>query len=225
LREVTIFWKRPRLYRISVGEVCDIFEHAMFLGYIERSPKVVKAIIRCVCLEGKTPHDINALSDFELDEVLTEPSTLEPAWIVVLTLKHPLTLLSAKVGRLTIRPGSKLDASGFHYIIRGSPIAIRVVVTAARMMLRPDRISATSITQEDMEGNSLLSERQMEVLRAAWDEGWYDIPRQITLGDLSKKLGLGRSTVSEHLVRAEGTIIDYFLHGDPSLFDDIGDSD
>jgi predicted DNA binding protein len=76
-----------------------------------------------------------------------------------------------------------------------------------------------------MEGNSLLSERQMEVLRAAWDEGWYDIPRQITLGDLSKKLGLGRSTVSEHLVRSEGTIIDYFLHGDPTLFEDIGDSD
>jgi len=31
--------------------------------------------------------------------------------------------------------------------------------------------------------------------------------------------------VSEHLVRAEGTIIDYFLHGDPTLFEDIGDSD
>jgi hypothetical protein len=221
MREVTIFWSRPRLYQVSVGEVLDIFEHAVFLGYIERNPKVVKAIIRCVCVEGKTPHDLSSLGEYEVEEVLVEPSDLEPAWIVVVAIKHPLTLLAAKVGRLTVRPGSRLDGEGLHYIIRGSPMAIRIVVTAARMMLRPDRISATSITRDDLEGNPLLSERQMEVLQAAWDAGWYDIPRQITLGDLSKKLDLGRSTVSEHLVRAEGTIIDYFLHGDPTLFDDI----
>lgn len=223
MREVTIFWKRPRIYQVSVGAVLDILEHAVFLGYVERNPKVVKAIIRCVCVEGKTPHDLNTLDDYEVEEVLVEPSELEPAWIVILSLKHPLTLLAAKVGRLTIRPGSRLDGEGLFYIIRGSSMAIRVVVTAARMMLRPDRIAATSITQDDLEGNPLLSERQVSVVQAAWDAGWYDIPRKITLGDLSKKLDLGRSTVSEHLVRAEGTIIDYFLHGDPTLFNDIVD--
>lgn len=220
MREVTIFWKRHRLRQLSIGPLLDIVQTAVFLGYVERNPKIVRIMLRVECLPGMDPYDLNELDDMEVDEILAEPTPLDDSWMIILRQQHPLAMLSARVGKATIRPGSRLDAEGFHYIVRGSPISIRIIVNGARMMLRPDRISSSGVSPEDLSGNRLLSERQMIVLQAAHAAGWYDIPRRITLGDLARELELGRSTVSEHLVRAEAALIDQFLNGDSSFMDE-----
>jgi len=176
--------------------------------------------MRGICKPGKTPHDIGESDDYEITEILSEPSDIDPAWMFVINIKHPLTLLSAKIGKLTVKPGSCLNDEGLFYIIRGSPLSIKVVTTAARMMLKPDRISATTISQTDFRDNNILSEKQMNVLRIAYSEGWYNTPRNVSLGELANKIGLGRSTVSEHLIKSEAKIIQYFLEGDPSLFEE-----
>jgi hypothetical protein len=220
MREVTLFWKRHRLRQISIGPIVDILQTAVFLGYVERNPKVVRIMLRIEFLPGMEPHDLNELDDVEVEETLSEPTPLDDSWMIIMRVQHPLTLLSARVGKATIRPGSRIDNEGLHYIVRGSPISVRIIVNGARMMLRPDRISASGVSPEDLSGNRLLSERQMGVLQAAHAAGWYDIPRRITLGDLARELELGRSTVSEHLVRAEAALIDQFLNGDPSFMDE-----
>jgi hypothetical protein len=220
MREVTLFWKRHRLRQISIGPIVDILQTAVFLGYVERNPKVVRIMLRIEFLPGMEPQDLNELDDVEVEETLSEPTPLDDSWMIIMRVQHPLTLLSARVGKATIRPGSRIDNEGLHYIVRGSPISVRIIVNGARMMLRPDRISASGVSPEDLSGNRLLSERQMGVLQAAHAAGWYDIPRRITLGDLARELELGRSTVSEHLVRAEAALIDQFLNGDPSFMDE-----
>lgn len=220
MREITLFWKRDRLALNRVNIVTDIFEEIMFLGYLERTSTVVLALVRGFCKPGKTPYGMEESDDYEIIEILSEPSDVDLAWMFVINIKHPLTLLSAKIGKLTVKPGSCLNDEGLFYIIRGSPLSIKVVTTAARMMLKPDRISATTIAQTDFKGNQILSEKQMNVLRIAYAEGWYNTPREVSLGELANKIGLGRSTVSEHLIKSEAKIIQYFLEGDPSLFDD-----
>ncbi len=220
MREVTLHWSRHRLVKDRVQIVCQTFEKIVFLGYQERSPRVVKAFMRGLCLDGKTPMDLNNSDDYEVVEILSEPSPHDPAWMFVLNIKHPLTLISAKVGKLTVKPGSCLNQDGIHYTMRGTPLSIKIVTTAARLMMKPDKITAKTIDQEDFKGNQILSDRQTEVLRSAFDAGWYNTPRDISLADLADIVGLGRSTVSEHLIKAESTIIRYFLEGDPSLFED-----
>jgi O-6-methylguanine DNA methyltransferase len=52
-----------------------------------------------------------------------------------------------------------------------------------------------------------LTDRQREALRRAVADGYYDVPRRVTVADLARSLSLGRSTVEEHLRAAESAVV------------------
>ncbi|GKZ14534.1 helix-turn-helix domain-containing protein [Haladaptatus sp. T7] len=92
-------------------------------------------------------------------------------------------------------------------------------VTAAR-----DRLSALA-TQLDLFGvpfeveyvremassESLLTDRQQRLVRTAVECGYYDSPRTCTLTELAAMTDVAKSTASETLHRAEGTIIKRYV--------------
>ena len=53
--------------------------------------------------------------------------------------------------------------------------------------------------------------QQYRVIKAAFDSGWYNVPKGISIRDLADKLQLSKSTVAEQLVRAENNIVGSFL--------------
>ena len=52
-----------------------------------------------------------------------------------------------------------------------------------------------------------LSDRQAEAITAAWDEGYYEIPRETTTTALAAAMGVDRRTFKEHLRRAEAKVV------------------
>lgn len=56
-----------------------------------------------------------------------------------------------------------------------------------------------------------LTDRQQEVLKAAHAMGYYDIPRQTTSEELAEHLDLEKSTVLEHLRRAEHNLVNHIF--------------
>lgn len=48
-----------------------------------------------------------------------------------------------------------------------------------------------------------LTDRQQEVIRTAFDMGYYEVPREVSTEEVAAELDLDPSTVSEHLQRAE----------------------
>lgn len=59
-----------------------------------------------------------------------------------------------------------------------------------------------------------LTDRQREVLAAAYDIGYYSAPRESNLTDVADRLDIHRSTARQHLVAAESKIVaDLFDEG------------
>jgi len=56
---------------------------------------------------------------------------------------------------------------------------------------------------------SLLTPRQSEILNIAINEGFYEIPRKISLSDLAKKLDISPSTLSELLRRINKKLLTF----------------
>ncbi len=71
--------------------------------------------------------------------------------------------------------------------------------------------------RERLHESQLLSERQLEVVAAAVEEGYYDTPRRCSLTDLAGHLDIAKSTCSETLHRAEEAIVKRFVDDLPNV--------
>lgn len=55
--------------------------------------------------------------------------------------------------------------------------------------------------------SSLLTDRQREILAAAVDVGYYEVPRDATHEDVAERVGISTTTVGEHLRKIEARIL------------------
>ena len=60
---------------------------------------------------------------------------------------------------------------------------------------------------------STMTEKQKEALREAQRYGYYQYPRKISTEDLAEKLGLTKTTLIEHLRKAENALISDLVGG------------
>ncbi|WP_101295983.1 helix-turn-helix domain-containing protein [Halegenticoccus soli] len=56
-----------------------------------------------------------------------------------------------------------------------------------------------------------LTQRQREVVRTAYEMGYYEVPRRVSTADVASELDVDQSTVSEHLQRAERNLLRHAL--------------
>lgn len=54
---------------------------------------------------------------------------------------------------------------------------------------------------------SVLTERQQEILEAAVEMGYYEVPRNATHEDIAGEVGVSAGTVGEHLRKVEGKVL------------------
>ncbi len=55
--------------------------------------------------------------------------------------------------------------------------------------------------------NTLLSKQQKRVFMFAYEQGYYNLPRKITIEKIARALKLNHSTIGEHLLKAENKMI------------------
>ena len=164
-----------------------------------------------------TARDVDAvLSAMEAHEALASASVMareDGAATVRLETDAPLLLLAAKRSGLPIEMPldiedgvATVEVTGEHERVaemgrRLSDLGLRYEVERVRQRVDPAR---------------LLTDRQRELLLAAVDLGYYDVPRRATLTEVADHVGIAKSTCSETLQRVQRTVIREFVDDLPS---------
>ena len=77
-----------------------------------------------------------------------------------------------------------------------------------RVVLPPDKISVNSFRKEERNGwTDGLTDKQKEVLTYAINMSYFDPDSDVKLKDIAEGLGMARSTLGEHMKRAEFEIM------------------
>ena len=208
MREVAFFWKYDRLDAIGISSVSNIAKRIEFLSYIKRVPKDIRCLFKIHLHENKTIEDLERIESLDILEVVQTSENPEEGNLVICRVIHPLPILNARTNGTYAVAGSKLDGEGLTYILQGSSIKLRLLSGVLRLMAKPDRTSARTLKLTPQNHDSVLTEKQLKLAKFAYDRGYYDLPKRIKITELAEQLGLARATISEHLTKIEGILMD-----------------
>jgi hypothetical protein len=129
-----------------------------------------------------------ALVQFETDD----PLLLFPIQGSGIPLEMPFRLTDGEARWEITAPQERLSALGQQLEEFGIPFHV-------------ERVS------QHVETDQLLTQRQLDLVEAAVEQGYYDTPRDCSLTDLAEEVDIAKSTCSETLHRAEEKIIKEFV--------------
>jgi predicted DNA binding protein len=124
----------------------------------------------------------------------------------------PLSLFSAREAGIPIEQPIEIRNGEARLDVTGSRDKLAAVVDRLEevgLRYRVDRF------QDRPDERQLLSDRQLEVVVAAVEAGYYDTPRRCSLTELAGRLDIAKSTCSETLHRGEEAVIKQFVDGLP----------
>ena len=116
---------------------------------------------------------------------------------------------------LMTRPPDFLDVDRMKVEMIGKENEIKKLVHYANKW-GANSFKILGLTSIDAKGESLLSKltsRQRQILLTGYALGYYDVPRRISSDDLSRHLNVDKSTIVEHLRKAERKLIGSIIAG------------
>jgi hypothetical protein len=115
---------------------------------------------------------------------------------------------------LVARPPDFVDVDRMKVDMVGRDTDVKKILQNANRLSNTYKIlGLNSIEKNEESLLSQLSSKQRQALLTAFALGYYDIPRKITSEELSRHLNADKSTVVEHLRKAEKKLIDRIITG------------
>jgi hypothetical protein len=97
-------------------------------------------------------------------------------------------------------------------VLVGDPEWVKEFETTLSKVNLPYSVSKISGFQKSTDSAfDRLTPQQMRILRLAYVEGYYSVPRKISTEKLAKRLKMEKGNVGEHLRRAEKNIMDFLM--------------
>ena len=123
--------------------------------------------------------------------------------------RHPLSVAAINFDSLHVIPPYLIGESGVQITIRGLPEGVSGFLKAARALLPPDSVNVVDISEIEDTISQILTPKQLEVAVFAVQAGFYENPRKITKKELSELTEIPRSTLQEHLAKAEAALMEW----------------
>ena len=123
--------------------------------------------------------------------------------------RHPLSVAAINFDSLHVIPPYVIGEEGVQITIRGLPEGVSGFLKAARAMLPPDSVNVVDISEIEDTISQILTPKQLEVAVFVVQAGFYENPRKISKKELSELTEIPRSTLQEHLAKAEAALIEW----------------
>jgi len=209
MREIRVCWKKASLLYTELGMMiydhCESFE---VVAHLKNTPEGLSVIANIHFKEGKCPENFVGNPYFTFER---HRGTLDEDKYVVI-LSHPL-VLGVLEGEIAVYPPYGFDENGLTLLLRGTVEGVRGFLAGVRLSFRdPDTLS--TMTNGVLDTKEVLTDRQLDIVRSAVMHGYYSKPREINLRQLADVLDMARSTLGEHLHRAESTMMKWAASDD-----------
>ena len=211
MREVHISWKPETIERSEFKQITDVTTLFEVIAHLDITPVGVRQLVRVQFAKDMGSENLDSIPYLEVDGPLPPhplPKDGEEGIIVVWN-RHPISIAAIGFDGLHIVPPYTIDESGISITIRGLPDGISGFLKAARILLPPDSVKVVEMEIVDEKILNILTPKQLEATVTAVNSGYYNSPRSVTLNELSELSGVSRSTLQEHLTKAEASLMKF----------------
>jgi len=185
-----------------------------YRGILDSPTDNLRLMCECVSMGAALPQEGFEVGGITLVEVLEEWRTnFLTHHLLVLDFDTHLVSPYFSDNDMTIMSGTNYTPSeGLVLQVTGRHSSLLRLLNGIRSRMSVERVT----TAKKSEGISLDGPtlQQHLIIRTAYDNGWYEVPKKISIRSLANKLGLSKSTLADQLVKAEGLVVSGFLSKD-----------
>ncbi len=181
-----------------------------YRGILDQIDGRLRVMCECITTDGNCPPPGFTIGGITVIDIIEE-------WTTEYLTHHLVSLEfeQAMLGRffqsrdLTLLAGTNLTSSGLVIQVGGRQSSIVSFLSAMREAVPVERITSAKPSEGLVQKGPTL--QQHRIIKVAHRNGWYEVPKKISIRGLASKLGLSKSTVAEQLVKAESEIVGDFL--------------
>ncbi len=158
-------------------------------------------------LDGQlTTSDLLKVGPISHAETLYEES--DGSKVIFISGRYPenseLRREPVKGGVFVAEPPEFIDVNRMKCVLVGEEEALHAILRHSGLRsLAPKILSLTQLGPKSDSVLSMLSTKQRQVLVTAYGLGYYEVPRKISSEDMARLLKIDKSTLAEHLRKAE----------------------
>ena len=214
MREVQLKWNPESVVASDIGLITKVASKFEVLAHLEVTKTGVRQLVNISFKEDKGSEDLNKVPYLEVEGPLNPypiPGKGETGYVVVWN-KHPLSVAAINFDSLHVIPPYLIGEEGVQITIRGLPEGVSGFLKAARALLPPDNVNVVDIAEIEDSIMKILTPKQLEVAVFAVQSGYYKNPRKISKKELSELTEIPRSTLQEHLSKAEAALVEWAVN-------------
>ena len=211
MREVQLKWLPETVAHSDIGLITKVAKMYEVVAHLEVTKDGVRQLVKIDFYDDKGPEDLHDIPFLKMEGAMLPhplPGIGGDGYIVVWN-NHPLSVAAINFDSLHVIPPYVIGENGVQITIRGLPEGVSGFLKAARIMLPPDNVNVVDIAEIEDSIRKILTPKQLEIAVLAVRAGYYETPRKISKKELSELSEIPRSTLQEHLAKAEAALVEW----------------
>jgi predicted DNA binding protein len=168
--------------------------------------------------EGVSIHDLKCIDKMEILSVLRSEGNKHTCLVKYFEDEDSMESFQMFDLDLITSTPAKISPDTVVYSVIGPDDSLRKYVAIVRTQVGKVRnMTFKRALYQRQDILTVLTEKQREIMTMAYRSGYYDYPKKISSERLAKRVNVGKTTMVQHLRKAEGRILTEIMEGVPKF--------